>query len=260
MAIVLAVAPALASAADAGSAAPRTFRHLTWHVDVGVVHRSERERSTALPSADDASGASSLHVGGGTDAHSAGGTAAVDVSIDIVGALPDEGLAAIVSEKGDRTIPPLRLDILRDGTIVVPPADRAKLTAEEAQIAELCARALLTGRPLTVGESWSKSGGDANVKTRATYRIKDYSADGIVLVELDQTLRGSVQGAINQHTYGTFQYDARRTVPVAARVSRVTQSGQLGALDTTEESFEYKLTEDTLPKTGSSPRSTLPQV
>jgi hypothetical protein len=245
---VLALSPLCAPAAPAAPNELKVFRNLTWHVDVGVTHRSERERSSTLGSGDAGGGSGTQQVAGGTDVQAAHAAAAVDVSIDIVGALANNGLAAIVSEKGDRTQEPVRLDIMADGTVIIPPADQAKVTAEEVQIAELCARSLFTGHPLVAGESWSKAGGDGHVKTTSSFRIKDYLPDGIVVVEVEQTLHGSVAGSVSQRATGLVRYDAARTVPVAARLSRVTQSGQIGALTTTEESFDYRLTADTLPR------------
>lgn len=246
--VTIAIAIVLATTSAPAATPVKAFRHLAWQVDVGITHRTERDRSTALPSHDDAGNASGQHVAGGTDVQAVRSFASNRVSVDIVGATDNDGLAAIVGETGDRAVEPIRLDIQGDASVVVPPADQARINAEEVLIAELCSRTLMTNHPLVAGEKWTISKDALKYKASVTYRIKGYSDDAIALVDYDSTLRGAVNGAVTQHTYGTFHYDARRTVPVDVRLTRVTQTGQLGALSTTEESFEYKLIEDTLPK------------
>lgn len=229
-----------APAASPAAADESVLRHLTFAVNAGVAHSLEQTRAAGSSTgATDA--APSIVMTGGTSTNTTQTIVKGTVVLDVLGLLPsDDALAIRIAESGDKTIPPVRIDVAGDGRIVAAPADRGKLTAEELEIAGLCARGLLGGHDLAAGQVWNvDAGGD-----KANFRVLSVGADGLAALVVERTAQGRGAGAGDTRSTIHITYDTKRSVPVAATIARRSHLGTLGELRTIDESFEYRLTAD----------------
>ena len=227
------------SLAPARAADEKVLRHLAFSVSAGVAQTMEQSRTTQI--APGGEGGSAIGVSGGTATSSAQEITRGTVTIDIIGVLPsDDALAIKIAESGDKTIPPVRIDLLGDGRIVAAPEDQAKLSSEELEIAGLCARDYLAGRPVTTGSVWDVDADNG----KANYRVMKAGDDGRASIVVEKNSHARTAGAGDQRSTMQLTYDVKRSVPVAATISRRSHVGSLGNLRTLDESFEYHLIAD----------------
>ena len=237
-ALALVLSGIVGVAATPRASAEPVLRHLAFSVNAGVAQTQEQARTNALS---DGSGAGpAMTVSGATSTASSRTIVRGTVTLDVIAVLPsDDALAVLISESGDKTIVPVRIDLLGDGRIITAPGDRGKLTHEELEIAGLCARNYLAGRPLPAGAVWNVE----DERVQSNYRVLSTNGERVALV-IEQNARGRAAGAGDQRSTIQLTYDTKRSVPVAATIQRRSHLGSLGDLRTIDESFEYRLTSD----------------
>ena len=223
----------------ARAADEKVLRRLTFSVNAGFAQTQEAMRTSQL-STGSGDGGSGLAASGGSASVGAREIVRGTVTLDIIGVLPtDDALAVRISESGDKNIAPVRIDLLGDGRIVAAPEDQGKLSAEELEIAGLCARDYLAGRPMTAGSVWDIDSDNG----KANFRVQN-AADGRVSLVVEKNSKGRAAGGGDQRSTTQLTYDTKRSVPIAATISRRSHVGSLGDLRTMDESFEYRLTSD----------------
>ena len=224
--------------APARAADEKVLRHLTFSVNFGLAQKQEQARTNQL--SDGSGNGGGMSVSGSTSSVGSQTIVKGIVTLDIIGLLPsDDALAIKISESGDKNIAPVRIDLFGDGRIIAAPEDQGKLSPEELEIAGLCARDYLAGRPLTTGAVWNVEADNGN----ANYRVLSNTDDRASLV-VEKNSHGRTAGAGDQRSTMQLTYDTKRSVPVMATISRRSHLGSLGDLRTIDESFEYHLTAD----------------
>lgn len=230
------IAAALPQAARAGETAP--LRKLVWHANVGGRISVTNSAAPEGPSEN----AGHMRVMGGSEESGARASVRVDIALDVIGTLNDGGLAALVSESGDRTKSKVRIDIHPDGGLGVEPGREGDVSLEEREIAVLCAPALLPNQPLEVGTTWSDDSKTGTIRRTATHRVTALNGPRVTIVT-EEDVRGTALGAFDRRTVRTLVYDAKTLLPVNVTMDRITHGGA-SALTTTVDSFEYTLAAD----------------
>jgi hypothetical protein len=234
---------ALGGALDpAGAQQTKPLREMTWRAHVGISTRRETSATSAQGSADNSPGAMTLS--GGTAHAGGGGTANVEIHVGVIGALPEDGLAVMVSETGDRKSEPVRVDVHGDGGTVVAPGDTEKITPEETRLVALLGRRLVNGHDVGPGATWTQTTADKAIKATSRYTVLAYVPE-IVTLDFDQTVTAGGVRPLDMHTTGRFTYDLQHSVPVSAKLATRSHEGSLGDLTTWDFSFEYELVADT---------------
>jgi hypothetical protein len=232
------------AAVPAGAGAqqqPKVIREMTWRAHIGI--STARETSFNAPTTTAANSPGAVAVSGG-NAHAGGGAIAnVEINVAVIGALPDDGLAVIVSESGDRKSEPIRVDIRGDGGTVVAPGENAKVTPEESRLVGLLGRRLVNGHDVGPGTTWTQTSADKAVKASSRYTVLSYVPE-IVTIDFDQSIRAGGIRPLDMHTTGRFSYDLQHSVPVSAKLATRSHEGSLGDLTTWDFSFEYELVAD----------------
>jgi len=228
-------------AACASAQQTKPLREMTWRAHVGISTTRETSIKPAQNMADNSP--STLTISGG-NAHAGGGsTANVEIHVGVIGPLPDDGLAVMVSETGDRKSAPVRVDVLGDGGTVVAPGDTEKVTPEESRLIALLGRRLVNGRDVGPGATWTQATSDKTVRAQSRYTVLSYVPE-IVTIDFDQTVTAGGVRPLDMHTTGRFTYDLQHSVPVSARLATRSHEGSQGDLTTWDLSFEYELIAD----------------
>jgi hypothetical protein len=233
-----------AAAVPTGSAAqqPKVMREMTWRAHVGIA--TNRETSFNAPTTTAPNSPGALTVSGG-NAHAGGGSIAnVEIHVGVIGALPDDGLAVMVSESGDRRSEPIRVDVRGDGGTVVAPGGTEKITPEESRLVGMLGRRLVNGHDVGPGATWTQTSADKAVKASSRYTVLSYVPE-IVTLDFDQTVTAGGVRPLDMHTTGRFSYDLQHSVLVSAKLATRSHEGSLGDLTTWDLSFEYELVADT---------------
>jgi hypothetical protein len=227
-----------ASAAGASAQTPRPLRHLVWHASVGGQVTVSASSGPSGP----AENSGPMRVAA---SDSTGGRASVrvDVVLDVIGTLADGGLAATVSESGDRTKRPVRIDVHPGGGLGIEPGRSDEVSLEEREIALLCSPTLIPDQPLEVGTTWTDDSRDGSVKRTVTNRISAMEGNRVTLLS-EEYVRGTSIGAFDRRTVRRLVYDIKTLVPIHVTLDRVGHSGSGGSLTTTVDSFEYDLAAD----------------
>jgi hypothetical protein len=208
---------------------------MTWRAHVGIATTRDSTVNAPLTGGGIISGGSA-HAGGGSAAN-------VEIHVGVIGPLPDDGLAVMVSESGDRKTEPIRVDVRGDGGTIVAPGDTDKITPEESRLVALLGRRFLAGRDVGPGSTWSQTSADKAVKAISRYTVMSYVPETVTL-DFDQTVTAGGVHPLDMHTTGRFSYDLQYSVPVSAKLATRSHEGSLGNLTTWDLSFEYELVAD----------------
>jgi hypothetical protein len=222
----------VATRAD-GEASAKPLRHLRYNVSVGI-HTNQRSTNFNGP------------VVTGNDLSTVSGS----IDADVVGLAANEALVFRISESADnRKEPPVKVGVLSQGQLSVDPKDSGNLNDEEMALLSLLGRGVVANHDLSTGAEWrlSNSAGLSNDTT--TYRVVSLVGESQVNLEVERTVK--VEGAqpFDVTAHGKVLYDYKRSVPLSAQLSQRIHMRGSDALTTTDMSFEYHLTEDSLVKT-----------
>jgi hypothetical protein len=235
--LVAATRPGVAADAGTTTAALKVLRHLEFYMTVGESSTTE----TKVSGFD--AGSESGHAtddNGSLDAH---GT----ITVDVVGATSDGGLAVDVSEDAaSRKSPPIRVGILA-GKLYYDP--HTIVNEEERDVLLFLDRGFVKPDTLSAGTTWNDDPAGSGTTTHTTYKVKSVD-DQAKTVALDFEGSTNVTGpnGFRADTHGTMTYDTGVSVPLDFTLWRRTHVEQPGRLTTVDTKLSATLREDSLRK------------
>ena len=179
----------------------KPLRTIVFNIDYSV--RIVRREQTSGFGGDPSGGSTSTTQGHGEVENALSSNEQGTLTVSIIAATPDGGLAADVSFAGKTTSqPPIRVAIHADGELSYNPA--LPLSPEAAGVLPFLARGLLTDHQIQAGESWNVAA-TAPATGSATYRVQ--SVDGThAVIGIDSSLVLHGPRGFDEHTQGSTTY------------------------------------------------------
>ncbi|MBV9103053.1 MAG: hypothetical protein JO060_05640 [Candidatus Eremiobacteraeota bacterium] len=215
----------LAAAADQTPAKP--LRHLSYDVNVGATTNQDLTNYYG-------------HMTSGKGATASHGT----ISADVVGLGNEKSLYVRVWESSDtRKAPPVSVQVLADGRVAFDPKDAENLNPEEQVLVGLLGRAVVADHDLAEGSQWKVTVGNGDV---TTYRVLSLVDDDKVNLSVERV--ANILGAepMEVTITGRILYNFKLSAPVNAALNQHMVAKGLSTQTTSDLSFQYRLSEDSL--------------
>jgi hypothetical protein len=222
-----AAAPA---AAASPAAAPKPLRHLSYAVAVGVETRQDLNNFNG-------------HMTSGKgDAQGRG-----SITADVTGLGADKALFITIAEQSDtRKAPPVNVQVLADGRIAFNPSDAGNLNPEEQALLSLLGRAVVADHDLAEGKEWKVSIGSVGSTDVTTYKVLSLTDDDKVNLAVERAANIGGAQPMEFAVTGKVLYDFKYSAPITATLNEHMVTSSEGVQNTSDLSFEYRLTQDSL--------------
>jgi hypothetical protein len=224
----------LPSEASADGAGPAPSLHLRYTVNVGVKTTVDVTKFSGNERTD-------------TGDITASGT----IDADVVGVTAGGGSVVLISEStGKRNGPPVRLTVTDQGEVTFDAKDASNLNEEELALARLFGRAVVASHDLKPDANWQLARQMTHSSESTTFRVVSLAGDRVNL-EIDRVAKGTGAQPFDISGHGKVLYDYKREIPISGETaerihSLATDPWEINARATTDLSFEFRLTEDSL--------------
>jgi hypothetical protein len=222
----------MAALADQG----KPLRHLVYRV--GVTVSTQTSELTMGENGDMPTG------GSGVANYNGGMLTKGTMTADVLGLTPDNALAIRISEDTDnRKAPPVRVDVMSDGALRIPPDQALIVTQEEQTLLRMLARDFLNADDLNAGQ-WARQVAQDKANMREVYRVTGTQPNGDVSIALDQAVK--VEGAqpSDTTTHGTITYSSKYKVPRSVSLDGRTHREGIQQTETNDSKLTLELVSD----------------
>ena len=224
-----------------------SLRHLVFSFNVSIKDELEQRLEGVVRSDTGMGGGTGLVSSG--DRNQVGASAAGKGTIvcDVVAATQDGGLVVDVSEDSvERRRPTVRVAILDNGRLSFPPD--SQLNDEETVLLGFLSRGLLGGTQRDTGSQWSVEDGAGDYSAKTTYRVAAAPSDGAMKLDVAAEYRQRGARSYTTDLNAKLDYDAAKLVPTKALVTSKTRRETPQQYQTTDESIDLALLEDSFAK------------